>query len=187
MVDHSGKKFPTATVVILCITGTLTGLQFIFPQLLISLRRTPNEISNHEYWRLLTSLFVHNGAWKQIAFNFTAIAIVGTIVERIFGTGRWLVLYFTAGLTGQLAGVFWKPVGAGASVAGAGLLGALAVWMIFHPLWRMRFGGSIIILGACGLIYFHDLHGPPLLTGALVAIYALRKSILYESHQCWRT
>lgn len=165
----------------LCITGTLTGLQFIFPQLLISLRRTPNEISNHEYWRLLTSLFVHTGAWTQIAFNFTAIAIVGTIVERIFGTGRWLVLYFTAGLTGQLAGVFWKPVGAGASVAGAGLLGALAIWMTLHPLWRMRIGGAVIICGACTLVYFHDIHGPPLLTGSAIAFFAFRE-ICFAMH-----
>ncbi|HSS95993.1 MAG TPA: rhomboid family intramembrane serine protease [Terriglobales bacterium] len=133
------------------------------------MRREPGELANHEYWRLLTSLFVHNGGWKQIAFNFTAIAIVGTIVERIFGARRWLVLYFAGGFIGQIAGLYWKPTGAGASVAGAGLLGALAVWMILHQLWRARLGGIVIVLGACTLIYFHDLHGPSLLMGSVIA------------------
>ena len=171
------NKFPIATVVILCITATFTGLQFVFPPLLTSLRRVPNEITNHEYWRLLTSLFVHNGGWKQIAFNFTAIAIVGTIVESIFGTGLWLILYFVAGIVGQIAGLYWKPTGAGASVAGAGLLGALAIWMILHPLWRTRIGGAVIICGACTLVYFRDVHGPPLLAGAVIAFFAFREIV----------
>jgi rhomboid protease GluP len=183
MIDSTArtKKFPIATLVMLCITGTLTGLQFRFPILLTSLRRNPGELANHEYWRLLTSLFVHNGGWRQIVFNFVAIAIVGTIVEHIFGTGRWLILYFTGGFIGQIAGLYWKPLGAGASVAGAGLLGALAVWMIWHPLWRTRVGGAVIILGACALIYFHDLHGPPLLAGAAVAASAFRNVVFRES------
>jgi len=183
LIEGESAKPPITTVIVLIFTGTLTGLQFVFPQLLISLRRVPDEISSHEYWRLLTSLLVHNGGWKQILFNFTAIAIVGTIVERIFGPVRWLVLYLSAGFIGQIAGLYWKPLGAGASVAGAGLLGALAVWMVVYPLWRVRFGGSIIFLGAYVLIYFHDLHGPPILTGALVAISAFRKIVLREWHQ----
>ena len=180
MADDASKRFPTATIVVLCITGTLTGLQFVFPSLLTSLRRVPNELTEHEYWRLLTSLFVHNGDWKGIAFNFTAIAIVGTIVERIFGTTRWLILYFIGGFVGQITGLYWKPVGAGASVAGAGLLGALAIWMVLHPLWRTRIGGAVIISGACTLTYFHDLHGPPLLAGAVTAFFAFRKIVFQD-------
>jgi rhomboid protease GluP len=181
MADSASKRFPIATVVIVCLTGTLTGLQFVFPVLLTSLRRVPNELTNHDYWRLLTSLLVHNGGWRQIAFNLTAIAIVGTIVERIFGTGRWLILYFAGGFIGQIAGLCWKPLGAGASVAGAGLLGALAIWMILHPFWRARIGGAAIICGACTLAYFHDLHGPPLLAGAALAFFVFREVVFRES------
>jgi len=171
------KSFPIATVIVLCITGLLTGLQFRFPALLSSLRRDPHEFANHQYWRLLTSLFVHNGGWRQIAFNFSAIAIVGTMVERIFGARRWLFLYFSAGFIGQIAGLYWKPIGAGASVAGAGLLGALAAWMVMHPLWRARLGGATVFAGACALMYFHDLHGPPLLAGGAIAVLGFRKIV----------
>jgi rhomboid protease GluP len=172
MPDKS-QKFPITTFLILAVTGIMTGLQFIFPIVLIALRRSPNELSDHEYWRLLTSLFVHNGGWKQIIFNFVGIAIVGTIVERIFGACHWLLLYFVCGVIGQIAGLYWKPIGAGASVAGAGLLGALALWMIRFPLWRARLGGAGIILGACALIYLRDIHGPPLLAGSIIATFLL--------------
>ena len=56
--------------------------------------------------------------------------IVGCIVERIYGPWRWLLFYLAAGLTGEIAGYAWQPQGAGASVAGAGLLGALLTWLV---------------------------------------------------------
>jgi hypothetical protein len=52
--------------------------------------------------------------------------------------------YLGAGLTGQVAGVFWQPVGAGNSVAVCGLAGLLA-WSLCHermPGW----GGSAVAL-----------------------------------------
>ena len=167
------KSLVGPTLIVLAITAIFSTLQFPFPTVLTTFRRVPNEISNHEYWRLFTALLVHNQGWKQIAVNFTAIAIIGTLIERIFGTVRWLVLYYVAGLIGEIAGLYWKPLGAGASVAGAGLLGALAFWMVKSPLLRPKFGGAFIILGACVLIYLHDLHGPPLLAGALMGAMML--------------
>jgi rhomboid protease GluP len=168
--SKNSRPTPVATISVLLATAIMTGLQFRFPQLLIALRRTPGEISTHQYWRLITALFVHNGGWRQISFNFVAIAIVGVIVEKIYGSRLWLTLYFVCGVIGQIAGLYWKPVGAGASVAGAGLLGALAVWLIKSPLIRARFGGWLIVAGACVLVYFHDLHGPPILAGSVIAL-----------------
>lgn len=168
---RSASPIPGPTFVVLGATAVITGLQFRFPVLLTALCRTPGEIANHQYWRLLTSLFVHNEGWPQIVFNFVAIAVVGVICERIYGNRSWLILYFTGGIIGQIAGIYWKPLGAGASVGGAGLLGALATWMIKHPLMRAKSGGAVIILGACVLIYFRDLHGPPLLAGSLMGMF----------------
>src|SRR5262249_9589211 len=45
----------------------------------------------------------------QIVFNFTGIAIVGAIVEQLFGPRLWLVLYFLSGLIGEFAGLLWQP------------------------------------------------------------------------------
>lgn len=165
-----------ATISVLAVTGVLTALQFALPELLSLLGRTPMAIRQHQWWRLITPLFVHDGGWRQVALNFPAISVVGLLVERLFGSLRWLVVYFVSGLVGELAGYAWQPVGAGASVAGAGLLGALAVWLIREnrsP--RAVTGGAIIIVGGAVLAAMRDLHGPPVLAGACMGWAMLRR------------
>jgi membrane associated rhomboid family serine protease len=176
-------KQPVATVTVLTVTGIVTALQFVFPPLLPLLQRTPSALALHQWWRLFTSLFVHADGLRQIAFNFSAILIVGILVERIFGHLRWLLIYFTCGLVGQFFGYAWQPSGAGASVAGAGLLGSLAFWLLHNgKVVQLKIGGAIILLGALILVYYRDIHGPPILAGALIA-FALtlpRRSITYN-------
>lgn len=171
------RRIPAATLSLLAITGLITGLQFVFPEILAALRRNPEALPAGEWWRMITPLFVHAGGWFGIVFNFTAIAFVGTIVERIYGSKLWLIFYFAGGLTGEIAGYAWKPHGAGASVGGAGLLGALAAWMLSRktPL-QPRIGGALLLLGAVVLTAFRDLHGPPILVGASIAALVLRRA-----------
>jgi hypothetical protein len=97
--------------------------------------------------------------------------VVGFLVERSFGAGRWLILYLTGALAGELAGAAWQSEGAGSSVAICGLLGGLAVWL----LWRRRpiqprIGGAFLLLGGVALTAIRNLHGPPLIAGALAAV-----------------
>ncbi|MGD0227225.1 MAG: rhomboid family intramembrane serine protease [Terriglobia bacterium] len=179
---------PIATLYVLSITGIVTGLQFGFPQLLPCLERTPSAFAQHQWWRLVTPLFVHDEGWRQIAFNFLSILIVGILAERLWGSRRWLVLYFASGLIGELAGYAWKPLGAGASVAGAGLLGSLAPGSLYKgKLMRARFGGAVILLAAAVLLFSHDLHGPPILAGACLASAMFKaeasKRVTSNSHQ----
>src|SRR5262249_27568088 len=167
---------PVATLTLLIITGLLTSLQFVLPEMLTALRRNPEALRADEWWRVISPLFVHAEGWPQILFNFTAIAIIGTIVERIYGSRLWLLFYFSGGLTGEIAGYAWKPHGAGASVGGAGLLGALAAWLLSRktPL-QPRIGGCLLLLGAVLLTALRDLHGPPILLGAGIAALVLPK------------
>jgi len=162
-------KYPVATISVLAATGLITGLQFVFPQLLQNLERTPSALREHEWWRLVTPLFVHSGGWRQIAFNFPAIVVVGVIVERVFGSYNWLILYFGCGFVGELAGYAWQPFGAGASVAGAGLLGGLAVSLLLKPVLQARVGAAFVLAGAVILVFLRDIHGPPVLAGAAIA------------------
>ena len=156
-----------ATISVLGVTGALTALQFAFPELVSLLERTPIGIRQNQWWRLITPLFVNPEGWRQIAFNFLSILVLGALVERLFGSRRWLVLYFVSGFIGELAGYAWKPVGAGASVAAAGLLGALAVWLIREKRSvQAATGGVIIVVGGAILAALRDIHGPPILAGA---------------------
>ena len=174
-------RLPITTIAVFAITAIATTLQYFFP-LLPRFERQPGALGAHEYWRLITPIFFHAEGWRQIVFDFSALAIIGTIVERIFGGRRWLVLYFTAGITGEIAGFAWKPLGAGSSVAICGLLGALGAWLLRNPRpMQSRFGGMVILVGAVILTAFRDLHGPPLLVGIVLGWVMLRKSVSLDA------
>ena len=57
----------------------------------------------HQYWRLLTALFLHYGA-LHILFNLYALYLLGPGLERIIGSTRFAIAYLLAGL-GSSAGV----------------------------------------------------------------------------------
>ena len=78
---------------------------------------------------MITALFDHSDRWMQIMVNLIGTAVVGPLVERLFGTWRWLALYFTIGVIAEAIGYVWEPYGAGASIALCGLIGGLLFWL----------------------------------------------------------
>lgn len=166
-------KIPKVTFLIFLLTAIITGLQFFFPSLTAVLERTPEALAARQWWRLITPVFINPEGWRQIIFNFLGIAIAGTMVERLFGAGRWLILYFVGGFVGEIAGIAWRPVGAGSSVAVCGLVGALAAWMLLRKPRQPRFGGTMLLTGSLILIVLHDNHGPSLLAGAIMGLFML--------------
>ena len=169
--ENTQKRIPVVTTIVFIVTMTVTSLQFIFPVVLSELRRSPEMYSSGEWWRFITPLFVHTEGWPQIVFNGLCLAILGPVVERYYGPYRWLALYFLAGFVGELAGLAWKPTGAGASVACCGLLGGLAIWRLLRDrTQRGRLIGGGILAFAVSLTAIHDLHGPPILAGMFMAV-----------------
>jgi hypothetical protein len=124
--QQSERNVPVVTICVLAIAAIVTGLQLIGRQYwLQSARRERLQPgSGGVYHTIVRSR--RGSAPDSVQF----FAVVGTFVERIFSRRDWLLLYFVSGVFGELAGMFWKPTGAGASVAGCGLLGALAVWVL---------------------------------------------------------
>jgi rhomboid protease GluP len=84
-----------------------------------------------DWWRLLTSMFLHVGV-IHLAFNMWALASFGPVVERLYGSASYALLYLVAGIAGSLASVSWSPAinSVGASGAIFGLLGALIATQI---------------------------------------------------------
>jgi rhomboid protease GluP len=60
-------------------------------------------IVKHEYWRLLTALFLHYGV-LHISFNLYALYLLGPGLERMIGSLRFAMSYLITGL-GSSAGV----------------------------------------------------------------------------------
>jgi rhomboid protease GluP len=79
-----------------------------------------------EWWRLLTSLFIHFGI-PHLVLNMIALVMFGPLVERLYGSVNYLLIYLLAGMAGSLASISWQPDvnSAGASGAIFGILGAL--------------------------------------------------------------
>ncbi len=86
-----------------------------------------------EYWRLFTAMFLHAGL-AHLVMNGLGLLIVGRLVEKSFGHLRFLLVYLVAGLFGSVAsfGLNSVAVGAGASGAIFGTLGALAAFFAVH-------------------------------------------------------
>lgn len=79
-----------------------------------------------DWWRLLTSTFIHFGVLHLVA-NMWFLAATGPLVERLFGSPAFLFLYGVCGVASSLASVSWHPTlnSAGASGPIFGLYGAL--------------------------------------------------------------
>ena len=83
-----------------------------------------------QYWRLITPVFLHIGL-THLVFNSVSLIVFGSRAERYFGHARFLTIYILAGIAGNIAQIITSPlaVGAGASGAIFGLLGALLSYM----------------------------------------------------------
>jgi membrane associated rhomboid family serine protease len=49
------------------------------------------------FWQPLTHMFMHGGFW-HIFFNMYTLYIFGSVLERVWGTKKFLIFYFVTGL-----------------------------------------------------------------------------------------
>ncbi|MEO8438981.1 MAG: rhomboid family intramembrane serine protease [Spartobacteria bacterium] len=89
-------------------------------------------VVRHEYWRLLTALFLHYGA-LHIGINLLGLYLLGPPLERIIGAGKFILCYLLSGLGSSLGVVLLWWLGftksdllVGASGCIMGVIGVLA-------------------------------------------------------------
>jgi len=132
----------------------------------------------HDYYRLVTSGFLHAG-FLHIAFNMYLLWLLGQQLESVMGSARFGVLYLTALLCGSLGALLQTTTVevVGASGAVFGLMGATAVELRrrgFDP-FSGGLGGLILLNLAIGFIpSFHVAWGGHLggLIGGVLAALA---------------
>jgi membrane associated rhomboid family serine protease len=89
----------------------------------------PGFVHAGEWWRVVTSGFLHIGAF-HLLLNMLALWVLGRDLEMVLGRGRFLAVYLVSLLGGAAAVMlFYAPNQqvAGASGAVFGLMGGLAV------------------------------------------------------------
>lgn len=111
-------------------------------------------IIDGEWWRIISSMFLHIGVF-HLLMNMIALYYLGTAVEKIYGSIRYIVIYFLAGIGGGLTSfAFNIHVAAGASGALFGLFGALLFFgIIYKRLFFQTMGKSIILILVINLIF----------------------------------
>jgi rhomboid protease GluP len=107
-----------------------------------------------EWWRIITSMFLHIGL-LHLFMNMLAVYYLGSIVERIYGSLRFLFIYFLAGIGGGLASfAFSMNVSAGASGALFGLFGALLYFGTIHKqIFLQTMGKGVLLVIAINVVF----------------------------------
>lgn len=135
-----------------------------------------------EWWRILTSQFLHVH-FPHLIFNMLALLLLGGLLEREFGSWRILVLYLGSGVAGQIIGVVATPslVSSGASQAIMGLAGGKAIVLLRRTrshtaelIVLLAYVGVQIILDVMSAGYIKAGHLAGFCAGALIAYLACR-------------
>ncbi|MFN8552209.1 MAG: rhomboid family intramembrane serine protease [Candidatus Obscuribacterales bacterium] len=87
----------------------------------------PKLVLSGQYWRLLTCLFLHKDLTHCVV-NLLGLYWFGRIAQNIFGTPRFLAIYFISGMLSGIAHTLFDPntLEVGASGAVMGMFGAVA-------------------------------------------------------------
>lgn len=171
----SSKGVPYTTLFITLIIAVPSTLQFFFPSILQLFERNYVKFIEGEWWRLLTSLFVQDGGIGGTIFNLVSLLMIGTVTEKLWGSQRWIIIFFVGGFLSQFVGFLWQPLGAGNSVANFSLAGSIAVISFSLSGSQAVRIAAILTLGAGGfLLFLRDLHSAAVLLGAILAIILIR-------------
>jgi membrane associated rhomboid family serine protease len=135
---------------------------------------------NNEYWRLVTSGFLHSGI-LHLAFNMYVLYWLGTMMEPALGRPKFLALYFTSLLAGSFGALLVEPnaLTVGASGAVFGLMGGAFVTQRLRGIDPMQSGiGPIILLNLALTFFISNISiGGHIggLVGGAIAAFALER------------
>jgi membrane associated rhomboid family serine protease len=157
-----------AVTTVLCVTALL---HWIFPGVRPALQRDASRIVNGEWWRIGTALLVQDGGVAGTVSNLISLMLVGSAAERLWGTRRWLLIFFVGAICSEVAALAWQPIGAGNSVANFSLAGAVAVLCVLaRPSLAVRLTAAVTLAAGAALIVLRDIHGAATLAGAVIAL-----------------
>ena len=150
------ERTPIVSYAILGVTAVVSflALQQDGSDLMRLLWLDKRGLADGEWWRLLSPVLVH-GSILHLAFNMYFLYLVGPLVEQIYGSARFLLLYVLTVATASLASYLLGGPGPSVGASGAlfGLCGVLLVGRALHrPALRgqqrammSQIGGLVVI------------------------------------------
>ena len=143
VIPASGQVFVTPSFLITTILIGLNALVFVVmvlrgvspflpsPQQAIAFGADFGPLTlNGQWWRLVTSMFVHFGI-VHIGLNMWCLWNLGRAAEQLMGRASYLIAYFVSGIFASIVSVYWHPMAAGAGASGAifGMAGVLVSYV----------------------------------------------------------
>jgi membrane associated rhomboid family serine protease len=128
--------------------GTIWTHGALFGPALTGSNPYPVYTGTHQYWRLLTAGFLHDGL-LHILFNMVFLFFMGRMLEPAIGKLNFTVVYFVSLFAGSFGALLFQPDSPtiGASTACFGVLGALIVVAYYRgiSIWQSGLGLTLVI------------------------------------------
>lgn len=148
----------------------------------------PLVTDGHEYYRLITSLFLHFGI-QHLLNNMVMLGALGYQLENEIGRIKFLLIYFISGIGGNLCSLYWnvshgeQVISAGASGAIFGLMGALLYIVAVNRGRLGRLSGRGMLIMVALSLYFgltssgvdNSAHIGGLICGILITVLLYRR------------
>ena len=148
----------------------------------------PLVTDGHEYYRLITSLFLHFGI-QHLLNNMVMLGALGYQLENEIGRIKFLLIYFISGIGGNLCSLYWNVshgeqiISAGASGAIFGLMGALLYIVAVNRGRLGRLSGRGMLIMVALSLYFgltssgvdNSAHIGGLICGILITVLLYRR------------
>ena len=143
------RKKPTVTYGIIFICILMFILMYIFGNgsednytLLLFGANLDVLTKGGDYYRLVTSMFLHIGIW-HLFVNMYSLYVLGKEVENTLGRRKYLIIYLLSGIAGSILSLAFNHniICAGASGAIFGIMGAI---LYFGYYYRAYLGSTII-------------------------------------------
>jgi len=93
-----------------------------------------NQQSFPEIWRFITAIFLH-GSLAHIVSNLFALILFGLILEKLIGSNKFLLIFFSSGIIANIISVNFYPSSLGASGAIMGIIGTLTIIRPLMPVF----------------------------------------------------
>lgn len=181
--DHFATSIILDLNILVFLLMVFSGIHIISPNGMELLQWGANrrfETTGGEWWRLLTSMFLHGGI-MHLFLNISGLVIAAIFVEPLLGRKNYFILYILSGLCGSLASIWWysNTISVGASGAIFGLYGAILGLLLTNAFPKGGKKGILMMIGIyVGINLLWGLTGGidnaahigGLLSGALIGI-----------------
>jgi membrane associated rhomboid family serine protease len=131
------------------------GSENLYSQIFDWAVANPFALLQHQWWRLLTTAFLHANL-MHVGFNMYALYALGQNAERIWGHARYFLIYVIGALGCTCLALIIQPIPCiGASGAVCGIFAAEAVWAYYHreflnprifSSWQRNFMINLVLL-----------------------------------------